>query len=608
MPGIVGVITKAPRATAQAELNNMLAELCHEPSYVCGKWESEDLGVYVGWTARKGSFAAEMPVHNENRHVHLVFSGEEYSDQSTISNLRQRGHTFDTSGPEYLVHLYEEERQFPKGLNGRFQGILIDEERKSVFLFNDRFGLHRIYYHDAGDSFYFAAEAKAILAVRAELRSIDARSLGELISCGCVMENRTLFDGIYLIPAGSAWRFENCLLSERRTYFQAEEWENQDPLNAEEYYQALRGAFSRILPRYFQGREPIGMSLTGGLDTRMIMAWQRCPPGSLPCYSFGGTFRDCQDVILARRIAALCEQSHQVITVDGNLLSNFARYAERAIFLTDGCVGVSRACDLYVNECAAEIAPVRITGNYGSEILRRLRAFKPVDSIQGLFVPEIEKQIAVARRTYAKYTDLNAMSFIAFCQLPWHHFGNLALEETQVTMRSPFVDNEMVQTAFRAPDTGVVKSDIFVDSKDCIRLIRDGDKRLKSIPTDRGLNGGSALSRALLEFSFKAEYAYDYGMPNALARIDHLFSPLHFERIFLGRHKFTHFRIWYRDYLSDYVRDMLLDSRSLSRSYLNRRKVDEIVDGHLSGKQNFTTEIHRLLSLEYVHRLFIDRP
>ena len=38
------------------------------------------------------------------------------------------------------------------------------------------------------------------------------------------------------------------------------------------------------------------MSLTGGLDTRMIMAWQKSPPRSLPCYSFGGMFRDCQDV------------------------------------------------------------------------------------------------------------------------------------------------------------------------------------------------------------------------------------------------------------------------------------------------------------------------
>ena len=52
-----------------------------------------------------------------------------------------------------------------------------------------------------------------------------------------------------------------------------------------------------------------------------------------------------------------------------------------------------------------------------------------------------------------------------------------------------------------------------------------------------------------LEFTFKAEYAYDYGMPQWVARIDHVLSPLHLERLFLGRHKYAHYRVWYRDVL-----------------------------------------------------------
>ena len=55
----------------------------------------------------------------------------------------------------------------------------------------------------------------------------------------------------------------------------------------------------------------------------------------------------------------------------------FPRYAERTVYLTDGCVEVSHSPDLYVNELAREIAPVRMTGNYGGEVLRRVRAFKP---------------------------------------------------------------------------------------------------------------------------------------------------------------------------------------------------------------------------------------
>ncbi len=91
-----------------------------------------------------------------------------------------------------------------------------------------------------------------------------------------------------------------------------------------------------------------------------------------------------------------------------------------------------------------------------------------------------------------------------------------------------------------------------------------------------------------------------------MAKIDHVFAPLHLERIWLGRHKPFHFRVWYRDQLSDYVRQTLLDDRALSRPYVSRAGVERIVNGHLRGNRNYTTEIHRLLALELAHRLFVD--
>ena len=131
------------------------------------------------------------------------------------------------------------------------------------------------------------------------------------------------------------------------------------------------------------------MSLTGGLDTRMIMAWQKSQPGALPCYTFGGMFRDCQDVTLSRQVASMCDQPHQVITAGDEFLDRFPHYAERAVYLTDGCVDVSRSPDVYLNEKARAIAPVRMTGNFGGEILRRVRTFKPVEPLPGLFHAEI---------------------------------------------------------------------------------------------------------------------------------------------------------------------------------------------------------------------------
>jgi asparagine synthase (glutamine-hydrolysing) len=378
----------------------MLEAIRHESFYNAGTWVDEAAGVYVGWTAKRGSFSDGMPICNERGDVVLVFSGEDFPEPGTAQRLRGSGHDCALEGPSYLVHSYEEDPQFFKLLNGRFHGLLVDRNQGTATLFNDRYGLGRVYYHEDNDGLYFAAEAKAILAVRPNLRRLSVKSLGEFISCGCVLENRSLFDGISVLPSGSAWICSNRAVTRRETYFQPQEWENQEQLAPEDYYQQLKDVFTRKLPQYFNGREPVGMSLTGGLDTRMIMAWEKVPPSGLPCYSFGSEFRDCQDVSVARRVAQECGQPHNVIPVGKDLFSRFPQYAERAVYYTDGCVEAGRASDLYVNERVREIAPVRMTGNYGGEVLRRVRAFKPLAPLSGLFQPEVVQAIDEATCTY----------------------------------------------------------------------------------------------------------------------------------------------------------------------------------------------------------------
>jgi len=603
MPGIVGLITKKPRQWAEQQLAHMIAPLLHEPFYVKGTWSDESLGVYVGWVARANSFAACMPLRNERDDVVLVFSGEEYPEPGTARRLKERGHACEESGPSYLVHLYEDDSDFFKNLNGRFQGLLVDRRDGTITLFNDRFGLQRIYVHEAAEAFYFSAEAKSILTVRSELRRVDTRGLGEYIACGCILENRTIFQGIYALPPASAWSFRNGDLEKKTTYFEPREWEEQEPLDAEDYYSQLRDAFSSTLPRYFSGPEPIGVSLTGGLDTRIIMAWAKAPAGSLPCYTFGSMYRENQDVYLARRVAQICEQPYQVVTVDKACMARFPEYAERTLYMSDGCVDISRAADLYNNQMARQIAPVRMVGTFGSEIIRGAVMFKAVTPAADIFRPEVLAQVSRAAETYREQRRSHLTSMVAFRQPAAYHFGILMMEQTQLTIRSPYLDNAVVRTVFRAPRTE--------SGEDVrLRLIRDGSPALARLRTDRGLAGTSpllaAFNRAYLEFTFKAEYAYDYGMPQWVAKVDHALAPLHLERLWMGRHKLFHFRWWYRTILSDYVRDMLLDSRSLGRPYLNRSAVEAVVSGHLKGNRNYTTEIHRLLSLELLHRLFVD--
>jgi asparagine synthase (glutamine-hydrolysing) len=603
MPGIVGLVTKMPRLWAEPQLSRMIETLRHESFYVTGTFIDETLGLYVGWAARKDSFCDGMPVRNERGDVVLVFAGEEYPAPGIARELKERGHDCDLEGPSYLVHAYEEDPDFLKNLNGRFHGIVADLTRGTATLFNDRYGLQRVCFHEAKDAFYFAAEAKAILAVRPELRSIDPRGIGEFITSGCVLENRTLFSGIYALPAGSAWSLRNGTLEKKTAYFEPREWEQQEPLDKESYYKQLREAFTKRLPRYFNGKERIGVSLTGGLDTRIIMAWRKAPSGELPCYTFGSMYRENQDVYLARRVAQICGQPYQVVADDERALSRFAHYAERTLYLTDGCVDISRSVDLWNNEMARQIAPVRMVGTFGSEIIRKAVMFKAVLPSPKPFSPGIFAEVSRAMQTYRSLLQGHRTSLVAFTQPAAYHFGVLMLEQTQLTLRSPYLDNEIVRTVFRAP---VVEQGEDVR----MRLIREGSPALAHLRTDRGLGHynplAKALNRAYLEFTFKAEYAYDYGMPQWVAKVDHAFAPLHLERLWMGRHKLFHFRWWYRTILAKYVQEILLDSRTLSRPYLERKGVQAIVHGHLKGNRNYTTEIHRLLSLELLHRLFLD--
>jgi asparagine synthase (glutamine-hydrolysing) len=586
----------------------MVEALRHESFYVTGTWIDESLGVYVGWVARQNSFSAEMPLRNERDDVTLVFSGEDYREPDTARRLKERGHACQEEGPSYLVHLYEEDSDFLKNLNGRFQGLLADRTSGTATLFNDRFGLQRVYYYEAAGAngaFYFSAEAKAILAVRPELRSADPQGLGEYIACGCVLDNRTLFRDIHALPPASAWTFRGGAVEKKANYFEPREWEEQESLDSDSYYQHLRDAFTTALPHYFNGKERIGVSLTGGLDTRIIMAWRKAQPGSLPCYTFGSMYRENQDVYLARRVAEICGQPYQVITDDERCLSRFRHYAERTLYLTDGCVDVSRSVDLWNNEMARQIAPVRMVGTFGSEIIRKAVMFKAVLPSPEPFSQGMFAEVSRAMESYRSLLRGNRTSLVAFTQPATYHFGVLALEQTQLTLRSPYLDNEIVRTVFRAP-----KVEQGEDVR--MRLIEEGSPALARLRTDRGLGHYNpalkALNRTYLEFTFKAEYAYDYGMPQWIAKVDHAFAPLHLERLWMGRHKLFHFRWWYRTILAKYVQEILLDPRTLARPYLDRRGVEAVVRGHLKGNRNYTTEIHRLLSLELLHRLFVDAP
>ena len=597
MAGFVGIF-RADRCaqTGVSELKSMVRTLVHKPHDVFDRITNSALGVSIAWVQEDKCDGA-VQAWNTHRDICLILAGEDFP-------TRRNGEP--SSGSEKAarqIRAYEDRGlRFIEDLNGWFSGVLMDLRQDRVILFNDRFGLSRVYYHESRDGLFFASEAKALLKVFPSLREIDQQGLAEFVSVGCVLQNRSLFKNVFLLPGGSAWVLNRGGVLHKRQYFDFATWEEQDRLSPAAYTAELTSVFSRIAPNYLRKDQPVGISLTGGLDSRMILAHAQAVPGSLPCYTFGGPYRDCADVRIARQLAMTCRQPHVTIPIKRDFFEEFPALAERTVYVSDGAMDVSGAVELYVNQYARQIAPVRVTGNYGSEILRSNVAFGPRPFDHSIFTSEFCGLLQGARETYRREATGNRLSFIASKQVPWHHYARLSIEKSEVTPRSPFLDNDLVALAYRAPQ------EFAVSPVPLLHLVATGDSALSSVQTDRALRRDAVpiltkLAKAWTELTAKAEYAYDYGMPRWLVRVDHSLRWLHLERLFLGHHKFYHFRIWYRKQLSGYLRHSI-DS-SMDYPCYRPGVVRKMVNDHLAGRCNNTLALHKMLTIQLIERLLI---
>jgi len=607
MPGLIGIIDYTKKENNEQVLDMMIKTMMYESDYHYGTFIEKSLGVYIGWVCQENTFSDCLPIWNNKKDKCLFFYGENYlnSKSSSYHNSNQeKGKEYNAS---YLIDLYEEKgSSFYEALNGFFHGVLIDLSKKEVILFNDRYGMQRIYYYENTENFVFSSEAKAMLKAFPNLRELNMQSLGQLIGIDCVLDNNTLFNNVYLLPGGSKWTFAGRTKKKTETYFNRNEWETQNTLSNNEFYERLKSKFINVIPKYFSDSRDIGVSLTGGLDTRMIMANANLSPDTVKCYTFGSMYLDSFDVKVARKVAKICKLKHNKISVGNKFLSRFPELVEKAIYISDGNIDAATgASELYLNQIAKKIAPVRITGNYGSEILRSIRALRYRPPDQNLFDNSLNMHIENSLERLANHTKGNKLSFTVFKQTPWYNYNRVCIEQSQLTWRTPFMDNDIVALVYRAPNNAVNSDRI------SMKLVKDGNKKLGRLITNRGVGGGtnglfSYAMQRLHGALYLAEIAYDYSMPHWLCRTDYWFKELHLEKLFLGRNDFNHFRIWFRDFLSEYIKEILLDERTLQRPYINKNVIEKKINSHIDGTHNYVREISKILSIELMHRKMID--
>jgi asparagine synthase (glutamine-hydrolysing) len=601
MPGIAGIISRKPAAENARLVKTMVAAMRHESFYATGNFAAPELGLCAGWIAHENSFAAKQVFCNEQKDITLVFSGECFVDAETKNQLKQNGHNFSETGGDYLVHLYEDEgEKFFEKLNGLFSGLLIDRRQNKVFLYNDRYGSQRIYFYESHGDFYFASEAKALLRILPELREFDPEGVAQFLTFGCTLDWRTLFRGVQTLPGGSVWTFENgnC---RKENYFSPEIWESQPQLPAEEFETKFQATFKKILQRYFSADSRIGIALTGGLDTRMIMACRPQNNGNQTCYTFAGEHGETLDDKIATRVAMACGLDHKLLRLQPDFFSDFAAHADKTVFVTDGCFGISGAHEVYFHRQARQLATVRLTGNYGSEVFRGISTFKPVPLSPELFNSDLNRKINFEAQKFSEQKK-EPMSFTIFKEIPWNLFGSLAAGRSQVVFRTPYLDNELVALAYQSPEH------IRKSSLPAARLVKANNKTLSEIPTDRGFAGDNSglkflCRRAFAEVTFKMDYYNNEGLPRPLASCDSAFKFVASKLKLAGLHKYLHYNNWFRHELSGYLRSALATPQVLQNRFWNPDFLKRMADEHVTGRKNYSLEINAVLTLEAIERL-----
>src|SRR5262245_25144322 len=333
MPGIAGIIRARPAAECERMVTTMIATMRHEPFYESGAAFAGDLGVYLGWTAHPRSFAARECTAAKPPHLMSALAGECVGGAPKTD----------------IAALYTELGDgFVRALNGLFAGLVVDRQRARVLLFNDRYGLERLYYHETADCLYFASEAKALLAVLPDSRALNDDGVSQFLAFGCTHGQQTLFRGITRLEGGSLWAFDRSGRHKQR-YITPACLESQPALTDDAFNEEFSATFRKVIPRYVGDGLDVGISLTGGLDTRMIMACLPATTGRPISYTFSGQHERTLDERIAARVAAACGLDHRVLRIGSEFLQNFGRYVDKTVYVTDGCFGATGAHELYLN-------------------------------------------------------------------------------------------------------------------------------------------------------------------------------------------------------------------------------------------------------------------
>jgi asparagine synthase (glutamine-hydrolysing) len=331
MPGICGIAANGS-PNLRSLVDAMASRLRHYP------WHTARTCAPNGGSAALSSVTLGSPATDtlaEVSGVALAFDGEIYAAKDARAHLVRHGvHFHGDSTVELLMQgLSRDGTPFLASLNGCFAAAIWSVQRQTLTLVSDRFGMRPLYWAEVNGTLVFASEIKALLTVPGVSRAMSPEGLAQFFTFGQYLGERTSFDAISLLPAASILEFDVTTGNVRIESYGAVMPASAVPATTAAALDAVSDDFVASVKRQTADTDGLGLSLSGGLDARSILA---VVPGHTPLTTVSLGIPGSIDHRAAKLLSALAGRTHHAQMLDGSFLGSFEDHLREMVRLTDG--------------------------------------------------------------------------------------------------------------------------------------------------------------------------------------------------------------------------------------------------------------------------------
>ncbi|MFC1545449.1 asparagine synthase (glutamine-hydrolyzing) [Gemmatimonadota bacterium] len=321
MCGIFGYIALEGGAADPALLEQGLSTLRHRGPDDSGTLLDGPLGMGAMRLAVIDRDGGHQPLANEDGSVSVVFNGEIFNYSDLRRDLIERGHHFRTeSDTEVLVHLYEEDPDgFLPQLNGMFALAIWDRNRRRLVLARDRTGIKPLFVSQWQGAFFFSSEMKALLGLPDFPAEWDYQALNDYFSFYYVSAPRTLYRQIRRVMPGEYLTIESGKITSGR--FWDYSFQHEPGRRLESYVEEYTDLLEQSVKRHLQSEVPVGVFLSGGLDSASIVAMMSRHQSTINTYSVGYQEDSYSELGIAGLISRQFQTNHHAFILTPELLT-----------------------------------------------------------------------------------------------------------------------------------------------------------------------------------------------------------------------------------------------------------------------------------------------